>query len=88
METNQEKIILKTLKRMHDEGELKKGVNLYFDEKEKSFVCSSKAGAFYSLKTDDFDKALLNFYEKEILIDSVAKRYFDSVKIEVIMEGE
>lgn len=86
METNQEKIILKTLKRMFDEGELKEGMKLYFDENEKSYICTSEGGVFYSLKTDDFDKALLKFYTKEILSDRVAKRYFDNVKIEVIME--
>lgn len=88
MEANQE-IILKTLKRMFNGGGgLKDGVKMIFDNDENTFVVISEGGAFYSLKTNDFDKALLKFYTKEILSDREAKHYFDSVKEEIISEEE
>ena len=75
--------VLKVLKQVYDENELKElkdGVSLKYNKKEKSYIVKTDGGAEYSLNTDNLDDALMKFYKKEILSDSEAKRYFQFLK--------
>lgn len=73
--------VLKVLKNMYDENDLKDGISLEYNKKEKSyFVKRDDAGVEYSLNTNDLDVALMKFYKKEILSDRKAKRNFDFFK--------
>lgn len=72
--------VLKVLKNMYDENELKDGVSLKYNKKEKSYFVKTDGGAEYSLNTNDLDDALMKFYKKEILSDKTAKRNFEFFK--------
>lgn len=72
--------VLKVLKNMYDENELKDGVSLKYNKKEKSYFVKTDGGAEYSLNTNDLDDALMKFYKKEIISDREAKRNFEFFK--------